>query len=59
MLAAHRLPLDIDDEELGLAVTVLWCARAAPTRHRNLAMVDRWSTWCRAAKLPVPTLPAH
>lgn len=58
LLGAYRALVDVDDDEIGAAITKLWANSAPTTWNRNRAAVASWLTWCSAKqKWSAPTLP--
>lgn len=57
-LDGQRFLADVDDHEIGDALTALWGCAAATTWNRNRAAVGSWLTWCSTrAKWAAPVLP--
>jgi integrase len=49
---------EVDDDEIGAALTALWGTAASATFNRNRATVGSWLTWCSTkAKWDAPALP--
>jgi len=49
---------EVDDNEIGTAVTTLWGTAAPTTFNRNRAALGSWLTWCATkAKWDAPELP--
>ncbi|MEV2273812.1 tyrosine-type recombinase/integrase [Nonomuraea africana] len=58
VLGASRLLAEVDDDEVGAALTQLWGERAPATWNRNRAAVSSWLTWCATKKRWVaPSVP--
>lgn len=54
LVGPYRVLVDIDDEELDAALSVL-CEVAPPARAVNARdLLAAWSRWCRSAALPAP-----
>jgi integrase len=57
-LGPNRALADVDDEEIGTALTTLWGSAAPSTWNRNRATVASWLSWCRTkARWAAPAVP--
>jgi site-specific recombinase XerD len=58
-LGPTRALADVDEVEIGTALSALWNTAAPTTFNRNRAAVGSWLAWCTSkAKWTAPTIPA-
>lgn len=58
LVGAHRPLAEVDDAEIGAAITSLWRNSAPTTWNRNRAAIGSWLGWCRTkARWSAPGLP--
>jgi hypothetical protein len=56
-IGIYRALVDVEDEEVAAALTLLWGQVSAPVRDRRTAAVAQWLAWCVASGLPAPAVP--
>ena len=58
LIGAYRALVDVDDDEIGAAITKLWGHAKPTTWNRNRAAVGSWLAWCETkARWSAPSVP--
>lgn len=58
LIGAYRALVDVDDDEIGAALTTLWGHAKPTTFNRNRAAVGSWLAWCDTkARWSAPSVP--
>jgi hypothetical protein len=57
IVGQYRALLDVEDEEIATALSVLSDLASPSLRERQRAAVGHWLTWCLGIQLPAPSLP--